>query len=187
MNSSWWLAAIGLVCMLMGYLYTGGPLPISYTPFGELASGLLMGMGIVLISFFIQTGTVTMESVLISTPIMILVGSINLSNNIRDLEGDKKGGRKTLAVLFGKKNAVIFLASMFTLSYIWVFALISFGIISPWIALVVLSLPKAISAIKGFVNNSVPLQMMPAMKATSQTNTFFGLLLSFGIFLGYFI
>ena len=39
---------------------------------------------------------------------MILVGSINLSNNIRDLEGDKKGGRKTLAVLFGKKNASSF-------------------------------------------------------------------------------
>ena len=146
-----------------------------------------MGMGIVLISFFIQTGTVTIESVLISTPIMILVGSINLSNNIRDLEGDKEHGRKTLAVLFGKKNAVIFLASMFTLSYIWVFALIGFGIISPWIALVVLSLPKAIAAIKGFINNNVPLQMMPAMKATSQMNTFFGLLLSFGIFLGYFI
>ena len=66
MNSSWWLAAIGLGCMLMGYLYTGGPLPISYIPFGELASGLLMGMGIVLISFFIQTGTVTIESILIS-------------------------------------------------------------------------------------------------------------------------
>ena len=182
MNSSWWLAVIGLVCMLMGYLY-GGPLPISYTPFGELASGLLMGMGIVLISFFIQTGTITIESVLISTPIMILVGSINLSNNIRDLEGDKEHGRKTLAVLFGKKNAVIFLASMFILSYVWVFALIGFGVISPWIALVVLSLPKAIEAIKGFINNNVPLQMMPAMKATSQTNTFFGLLLSFGIFL----
>ena len=187
MNSSWWLAVIGLVCMLMGYLYTGGPLPISYTPFGELASGLLMGMGIVLISFFIQTGTITIESVLISTPIMILVGSINLSNNIRDLEGDKEHGRKTLAVLFGKKNAVIFLASMFILSYVWVFALIGFGVISPWIALVVLSLPKAIEAIKGFINNNVPLQMMPAMKATSQTNTFFGLLLSFGIFLSYLI
>ncbi len=187
MSSSWWLAAIGLGCMLMGYLYTGGPFPISYTPFGELASGLLMGMGIVLISFFIQTGTVTIESVLISTPIMILVGSINLSNNIRDLDGDKEHGRKTLAVLFGKRNAVIFLASMFMLSYVWVFILIGFGIISPWIALVVLSLPKAIAAIKGFINNNVPLQMMPAMKATSQTNTFFGLLLSFGIFLSYLI
>ena len=55
-----------------------------------------MGMGIVLISFFIQTGTVTIGSIFISTPIMILVGTINLSNNIRDLDGDKENGRKTL-------------------------------------------------------------------------------------------
>jgi len=187
MNSSWWLAAIGLGCMLMGYLYTGGPLPIAYTPFGELASGLLMGMIIVLISFFIQTGTVTIESILTATPIMILVGSINLSNNIRDLDGDKKNGRRTLAILLGKKNSVFFLASMFIISYLWVFTLIAFGIISPWIALVVFSMPKAVTAIKGFVNNTVPIKMMPAMKATSQMNTFFGLLLSFGILLDYLI
>ena len=35
MSSSWWLAAIGLAGMLIGYLYTGGPLPIAYTPFGN--------------------------------------------------------------------------------------------------------------------------------------------------------
>lgn len=187
MNSSWWLAVVGLGCMLVGYLYTGGPLPIAYTPFGELASGLMMGMIIVLISFFIQTGTVTIASILIATPIMILVGSINLSNNIRDLDGDKENGRRTLAILLGKKNAVMFLAAMFTLSYIWVFALIAFGIISPWITLVVLSIPKAVTAIKGFIKHSAPIHMMPAMKATSQTNTFFGLLLSFGIFISHFI
>lgn len=187
MNSSWWLAVVGLGCMLVGYLYTGGPLPIAYTPFGELASGLMMGMIIVLISFFIQTGTVTIASILIATPIMILVGSINLSNNIRDLDGDKENGRRTLAILLGKKNAVMFLAAMFTLSYIWVFALIALGIISPWITLVVLSIPKAVTAIKGFIKHSAPIHMMPAMKATSQTNTFFGLLLSFGIFISHFI
>lgn len=187
MNSSWWLAVVGLGCMLVGYLYTGGPLPIAYTPFGELASGLMMGMIIVLISFFIQTGTVTIASILIATPIMILVGSINLSNNIRDLDGDKENGRRTLAILLGKKNAVMFLAAMFILSYIWVFALIAFGIISPWITLVVLSIPKAVTAIKGFIKYSAPIHMMPAMKATSQTNTFFGLLLSFGIFISHFI
>ena len=187
MNSSWWLAVVGLGCMLVGYLYTGGPLPIAYTPFGELASGLMMGMIIVLISFFIQTGTVTTASILIATPIMILVGSINLSNNIRDLDGDKENGRRTLPILLGKKNAVIFLASMFTISYVWVFALIAFGTISPWIALVVLSVPKAVTAIKGFIKHSAPIHMMPAMKATSQTNTFFGLLLSFGIFISQFI
>ncbi|WP_428911238.1 1,4-dihydroxy-2-naphthoate polyprenyltransferase [Niallia sp. Krafla_26] len=186
MNSSWTLALIGLACMLIGYLYTGGPIPIAYTPFGELASGFVMGMGIVLISFFIQTGTVTLESILISTPIMILVGSINLSNNIRDLDGDKENGRRTLAILLGKKKAVLFLASSLAISYIWVFSLVGFGIISPWILLVVLSIPKALTAVKGFLQNyaQAPIHMMPAMKATSQTNTFFGLLLSIGLFIG---
>ncbi|WP_071393752.1 1,4-dihydroxy-2-naphthoate polyprenyltransferase [Bacillus tuaregi] len=186
-STSWWLALIGLGCMLAGYLYTGGPVPIAYTPFGELASGFLMGMVIVLISFFIQTGFVSIESILTASPIMILVGAINLANNIRDLEGDKENGRKTLAILLGKKNAIVFLASMFIISYVWVFMLMGFGIVSPWILLVILSIPKAVTAVKGFIHNTAPIQMMPAMKATSQTNTFFGLLLSIGIFLGTFI
>lgn len=40
-TSSWWIALIGLVCMAVGYFYTGGPKPIAYTPFGELMSGFL--------------------------------------------------------------------------------------------------------------------------------------------------
>ncbi len=111
MSSSWWLAAIGLAGMLIGYLYTGGPLPIAYTPFGELFSGICMGSVFVLISFFIQTGRINEQSILISIPIAILVGAINLSNNIRDIEEDKKGGRKTLAILMGHRGAVMILAA----------------------------------------------------------------------------
>ena len=113
MNSSWWLVVIGLIGMAVGYLYTGGPLPIAYTPFGELVSGLLMGTCFVLIAFFIQTNTVTIESVLISIPIGILVGAINMSNNIRDIEEDIKGGRKTLVILLGREKAVVTLAVAF--------------------------------------------------------------------------
>ncbi|KOP83857.1 1,4-dihydroxy-2-naphthoate polyprenyltransferase [Cytobacillus solani] len=186
-SSSWWLALVGLFCMLIGYLYTGGPMPIAHTPFGEIVSGFFMGMIIILISFFIQTGTVTSTSVLVSIPIFILVGAIMLSNNIRDLDGDKEFGRKTLAILIGRKAAIKLLAGMFIVSYAWVFILIALNIISPWLAIVVLSAPKAIKATKGFIGKTIPIQMMPAMKATAQTNTIFGFLLSIGLFIGYFI
>lgn len=187
MNSSWWLAAIGLVCMAAGYFYTGGPLPIAYTPFGEIVAGFFMGILIILISFYIQTGMINSTSILVSIPSFILVGAILLANNIRDLDGDKEYGRKTLAILLGRKGAIILLASMFIISYTWVFLLILLKITPAWLAIVVLSSPKAIRATKGFIGKTMPIQMMPAMKATAQTNTIFGFLLSIGLFIGYLL
>jgi 1,4-dihydroxy-2-naphthoate octaprenyltransferase len=183
MNSSWWVAAVGVVSLAAGYLYTGGPLPIAYTPFGELVAGFFMGVLIILISFYIQTGTVTLTSVLVSFPSFLLVGAILLANNIRDLDGDKEFGRRTLAILLGRSGAIKLLAGMFIVSYLWVIGLIIAGVISPWLAVVGLSIPKAIAATKGFIGKSQPLEMMPAMKATAQTNTIFGFLLSIGIFI----
>ncbi|RCX33873.1 MULTISPECIES: 1,4-dihydroxy-2-naphthoate polyprenyltransferase [Bacillus amyloliquefaciens group] len=186
MSSSWWLAAIGLAGMLIGYLYTGGPLPIAYTPFGELFSGICMGSVFVLISFFIQTGRINEQSILISIPIAILVGAINLSNNIRDIEEDKKGGRKTLAILMGHRGAVMILAASFAIAYIWIVGLVIMGYTSPWLFLVFLSVPKPVQAVKGFVKNEMPMNMIIAMKSTAQTNTFFGFLLFIGLLISYF-
>ncbi|CUB24510.1 1,4-dihydroxy-2-naphthoate polyprenyltransferase [Bacillus amyloliquefaciens] len=185
-SSSWWLAVIGLAGMLIGYLYTGGPLPIAYTPFGELFSGICMGSVFVLISFFIQTGRINEQSILISIPIAILVGAINLSNNIRDIEEDKKGGRKTLAILMGHRGAVMILAASFAIAYIWIVGLVIMGYTSPWLFLVFLSVPKPVQAVKGFVKNEMPMNMIIAMKSTAQTNTFFGFLLSIGLLISYF-
>ncbi|TDL85685.1 1,4-dihydroxy-2-naphthoate polyprenyltransferase [Vibrio vulnificus] len=185
--SSWWLAAVGLVCMLVGYLYTGGPLPISYTPFGELFSGLFMGFLIILIAFFIQTGDVSSTAILIAIPSGILVGLINLSNNLRDHDGDKAHGRKTMPVVMGRKNALTFMAIMFAFSYLWLVGLVLTGSVTAWILLAFLSIPKAMAAIKGFVGKTQPITMVPAMKATAQTNTFFGLLMAIGLFISYFI
>ena len=185
--TSWWLVAVGLLCMLIGYLYTGGPYPIAYSPFGELVSGAVMGMGIVLIAFFIQTGDVTADAVIISVPSMILVGAIMLSNNIRDIVGDTEGGRKTMAILVGRHNAVTVLAGFFIVSYIWIAGLVILGHLTPWALLVLLSVKKPIEAIKLFRAKEKPLEVMPAMKYTAQTNTIFGFLLAVGLLISYFI
>ena len=181
MNSSWWLVAIGVFGMAVGYLYTGGPLPIAYTPFGELFAGVLMGSGFVLISYFVQTGTITLDSVLISLPIAILVGAINMSNNIRDIEEDIIGGRKTLAILLGRDRAVSLLMIAFIISFAWIIGLIIAGIISPWALIVFLGIKKPIEAIRAFRIGKE--QMRVAMKSTALTNTIFSFLLAIGLFI----
>ncbi|WP_435877205.1 1,4-dihydroxy-2-naphthoate polyprenyltransferase [Sporosarcina highlanderae] len=186
-ETSWGLAVVGAISMLIGYLYTGGPLPIAYTPFGELVSGVVMGMLLILIAFYIQTDTVTTDAILISIPSMLLVAAIMMSNNIRDLEGDKEGGRKTLAILVGRKHAITILTLFFIVSYIWIIALISTGHLTPWALLVLLSVKKPIDAITTFRKYIVPLQVMPAMKNTAVTNTLFGLLLGIGILIGHLL
>lgn len=186
MNSSWWLVVIGLIGMAAGYFYTGEPLPIAYTPFGELVSGLLMGTFFVLIAFFIQTNTITVESVLISVPIGILVGAINLSNNIRDIEEDIKGGRKTLAILLGRDKAVILLALSFVVSYLWVIGIVVLGYVTPWALVMLLGINQPIAAIRGFQKGATqPQYMRVAMKSTAMTNTNFGMLLSAGLLISY--
>ena len=187
MMSTWWIAVIGIVCMAAGYFYTGGPYPIAYTPFGELVSGFFMGTVIILLAYFIQTKTISFDVFILSIPIAILVGAILTSNNIRDLDGDKENGRKTLAILLGRKNSIRFLSSMFITSYVIIFVLILTGLTTFWTLLILLSIPKAMSAIKQFIGKVHPIEMMPAMKATAQTNIQFGFLLAIGLLIGHFV
>ncbi|MCL6615616.1 MAG: UbiA family prenyltransferase, partial [Anoxybacillus ayderensis] len=134
-----------------------------------------------------QTGTIALTPVLVSVPISILVGAILLANNIRDLDGDKKSGRKTLAILLGRKKAIWLLGGMFVTSFLWIVLLVFTKTISPWTLLVLFSVPKAWQATKGFIGKTKPIDMMPAMKATAQTNTQFGFLLVVGLFIHYWL
>ncbi|MFP4430026.1 MAG: prenyltransferase [Spirochaetaceae bacterium] len=95
------VAVIGAVSMLVGFLYTGGPRPLSTTPFGELFAGGFLGSVLFLLSAYIHTGFVSRELFLSSLPSLFLVASILAVNNACDREGDKAAGRKTLAILLG--------------------------------------------------------------------------------------
>jgi 1,4-dihydroxy-2-naphthoate polyprenyltransferase len=188
MASSWWLVVIGLIGMAVGYLYTGGPFPIAYTPFGELFAGLCMGIGFILIAYFIQTGDVSMTSFLVSVPLGILVGGINMSNNIRDIKEDTIGGRKTLAILVGRDKAITLLALGFIVSYVWIIGLVVAGVVSVWTLIVLLSVKKPITAVKNFrEGEGVPQKQGLAMKSTALTNTIFGFLVAIGLIIAYII
>lgn len=186
-HSSWWIAVIGLICMLFGYLYTGGPLPIAYTPFGELFAGFFMGTVIIGISYYIQTLTMNSSVIWVSVPIAIFIGTILLANNIRDLDGDKENGRKTIAILLGRKKAILFLACLFAIAFILTGILIIKGILPVWSIISFLAIFKAWSVIQQYKGKTKPIEMMPAMAATGKTNTIYGLLLGISLFISKFL
>lgn len=181
LTSSLWIAVIGFVSMIIGYLYTGGPLPIAYTPFGELFAGFLMGTVMIGISYFIQTLTLSSEVLWLSIPIAIFIASILLANNIRDLDGDKKNGRKTIAILLGRKNAIRFLALLFIVAYGFTAYFIIANMLPLHSLIVFISVIKAIEVIRDFRGKTAPIEMMPAMVATGKTNTIYGLLLGLSL------
>lgn len=186
-STSWWLLAVGGIGMLVGYFYTGGPYPIAYTPLGELFSGLFMGFLIVIVAFYIQTETITTTAVMLAVPSTLLVAAIMMANNIRDMVGDKKSGRRTLAILAGRPAAVTIFMWFFILSYAWIILLVLLGVVTPWALLVLLSVVKPFKVILTFKRYSEPLQVMPAMKDTGITNTLFNFLLAIGLLVDYFL
>jgi 1,4-dihydroxy-2-naphthoate polyprenyltransferase len=183
-RSSWWLALIGLICMLVGYLYNGGPFPIAATPFGELFAGGFMGSGIILLSCFIQQKAIYIDEVLLSIPVAVLIGAILTSNNIRDLENDRRNGRHTLAICLGHKGAVQFLTCSLLFANLWVVLLVLFHVASAWALLALGSLWPAVLAVRGFQGKRTPSEMMSGMRRVAETNTVFGILLLIGLLAG---
>jgi 1,4-dihydroxy-2-naphthoate octaprenyltransferase len=183
-NSSLWILVIGAVSMAVGYLYTGGPLPISWTPFGELFAGFFMGTVIIMITFYIHTGSLEHYyfPLLISIPVAITIGLINMANNIRDRKKDEESGRKTFVILAGKEGAVATSAALLTFSYLFI---IAFAILMPqaslFLLLPVLSIPLAIKTVKLWKTGHTPQELVPAMASMGKLNTIFGLLLSLGL------
>ncbi|QAT40366.1 UbiA family prenyltransferase [Clostridium sp. JN-9] len=117
------LLIIGGISIITAYVYSGGPYPISYTPFGELVSGIFEGTIVFSISFFIQSQQFSVSTLILSLPVAFSISNIMLTNNICDVNEDEKDGRKTLPSLIGADNAfkVLICSHLFELILITIF------------------------------------------------------------------
>lgn len=183
--TSIYVLLVGLVCMLVGYFYTGGKYPIAYSPFGEVVSGFFMGTIIIALSFYFQTGYVNTDIVVVSLPLFIMIGAILLANNIRDLDNDKEFGRKTYAILVGRNNAIKTMASSFIVVYLLNILFIVTKYVSWYNLLVLVTIPLAIKIIKGFSTNNNKKTMAPYMVLTAKLTIFVGFIMSLANILKY--
>jgi 1,4-dihydroxy-2-naphthoate polyprenyltransferase len=97
----WPVIAIGLPSLYFTYGYTGGPLPLAYRGLGDLFVVLFFGFVAVIGTVFVQTGEWHAEAVLAGLQVGMLSTVLIAVNNLRDIDGDRASGKRTLAVRFG--------------------------------------------------------------------------------------
>ncbi len=180
---TWWYIPVGMLCILTSILYSGGPKPISRTPFGELASGLAMGFAIVGITLFAWNHDVHWTYLIPAVPSTILIGAIMMTNNLRDFTNDANHGRRTLVILLGRERGLQLLRGLFLISSLWIVAWTISGIM-PWISLLaLLSLLPAMKVIHIFNTYADPVHLNEAMKFTSISCTLYHFLWAIGLLL----
>ena len=178
---TWWYIPVGMLCILTSILYSGGPKPISRTPFGELASGLAMGFAIVGITLYAWTHTLHWTYLIPAIPSTILIGAIMMTNNLRDFTNDANHGRRTLVILLGRERSLQLLQGLFLISSLWILIWTICGVI-PWPSLVaLLSLLPAMKVIHIFNTYADPVQLNEAMKFTSISCTLYHFLWAIGL------
>lgn len=106
--AGWQLLVVGGVSILAGVLYTGGPRPYGYEGLGELFVFLFFGVVAVMGSYFIQTERLTWQAFELSVPVGMLASAILVVNNVRDIDTDRRAGKRTLAVRMGRANTRAF-------------------------------------------------------------------------------
>src|SRR5690606_6714501 len=97
----WPILLIGLLAILCGVAYTGGPFPLGYHGLGDLFVFIFFGVVGVTGSAYLQTGTLDGLALAASVPVGLLVTNILVINNLRDIVTDRAAGKHTLAVRIG--------------------------------------------------------------------------------------
>ena len=100
--AGWQLLLVGAASILAGVLYTGGPQPYGYEGLGELFVFLFFGIVAVAGSFFVQVKHLDWEAFALAVPVGLLAAAILVVNNIRDIDTDRRAGKRTLAVRLGR-------------------------------------------------------------------------------------
>jgi 1,4-dihydroxy-2-naphthoate octaprenyltransferase len=137
----------GLVGLLGGYFYTSGTLAYKYVGLGEAFISVLMGPLMVVGGFFVQTGRIDGFPLLLSLPLGLLVGSVTLANNLRDVADDRRARIVTLPMRMGVRAVKRLYYAMLTAPFAIVLATVAVLRSYLPLLLVVLSVPSAVRAI----------------------------------------
>src|SRR6478735_753408 len=175
------LLAVGAASILAGVLYTGGPRPYGYEGLGELFVFLFFGIVAVAGSYFVQVQELPWEAFVCAVPVGLLASAILVVNNIRDLETDRRAGKRTLAVRLGRERTRALYTGMIALAFVLAPLPWPLGSMTAWLLLSWLAIPPALAIVGVVRTRTDGPALNGALAKTGATQLLFCLLYSAGI------
>ena len=176
------IAGIAAAAAAMGY--SGGPRPISYTPFGDVVVWLFFGLVAVGGTYYLQTGSLSSGALTAATMVGFPATAVLVVNNYRDLDPDARVGKRTLAVCLGRafsrwEYAVLMLGPFALLAVLASQTRIGTSLLLP-----ALSLPMAFGLVRRFWRERPGPAFNALLARTAKFQVLFAALLCVAILLG---
>jgi 1,4-dihydroxy-2-naphthoate octaprenyltransferase len=175
--------AIGLVSILAGWAYTGGPAPLGYLGLGELFVLLFFG-------FVAVGGTVWVQALMLPPATWLAALSVGCTgtllivvNNLRDIDTDRRAGKHTLAARFGAGFARAEYGALLAVAFLAPVVLWARSEAGRWVLLPLAALPLAWPPLRRVLSERGP-ALNPALAGTARLQLGHGLLLAVGLWLG---
>jgi 1,4-dihydroxy-2-naphthoate octaprenyltransferase len=175
------LLFVGIASIAAGVLYTGGPRPYGYEGLGEIFVFLFFGIVAVTGSTFAQTESWPWEGFVLAVPVGLLAAAILVVNNVRDIDSDRRAGKRTLAVRLGRDRGRTLYALMVYGAYLVAPLPWLLGPLSAWLMLCWLTLPLAVRLVRTVRRHADGPTLNEALAQTGLLQLAFSLLLCVGI------
>ena len=179
----WPILVIGVLSIVCGLAYTGGPWPFGYHGLGDLFVFVFFGLVAVTGSAYLQSGAWTPLAAAAAVPVGLLVTNILVVNNLRDLPTDRAAGKRTLAVRLGDRRTRWQYALLAALAYAAPLALALADRTPRWVLLTWITLPLAARLVRQVLGGLAGRALNDTLKRTGQLHMAFGVLLAVGMLL----
>jgi 1,4-dihydroxy-2-naphthoate octaprenyltransferase len=179
--AGWPVVAIGLLSIGAGIAYTAGPWPLAYHGLGEVFVFLFFGAVAVSGTYFVETRSLSPEALIASIPVGALATAILVVNNVRDLDGDRAAGKRTVAVRVGRGGARALYFALLGAAYLVPAFLAFSGSAGTWALLPLITLPLALGEGRRVLGTVDGPSLNAALFGTARLHVLFGLLFATGL------
>ena len=176
----WPILMTGVLSILSGWLYTGGPWPLGYHGLGDVFVFVFFGLVATAGTIYVQMRSVPTAGWIAAVPIGALATAILVVNNLRDIATDAKAGKRTLAVRLGPTGTRVEYVVLLAVAFAAPFALLPFA--SKWVLLPLAALPLAVPPLQ-LVLRASGSALNEALGGTARLQLAYGALFAAGFLL----